>query len=124
MKITVQYDPRYIKRMGYEGLTKQEIDKKEKERLQGSNKTYATTKKKWGNYMPKKLFSISEPLALRLEQVAKEQKTTQSSIIQASLLVYLMMDKGNNTISKQIQELSSKNQTIILKELDKIVKKD
>jgi hypothetical protein len=74
--------------------------------------------------MPKKLFSISEPLALRLEQVAKEQKTTQSSIIQASLLVYLMMDKGNNTISKQIQELSSKNQTIILKELDKIVKKD
>jgi hypothetical protein len=74
--------------------------------------------------MPKKLFTISEPLALRLEQVAKEQKTTQSSIIQASLLVYLMMDKGNNTISKQIQELSSKNQTIILKELDKIVKKD
>ena len=74
--------------------------------------------------MPKKLFSISEPLALRLEQVAKEQKTTQSSIIQASLLVYLMMDKGNNTISKQIQELTSKNQRIILKELDKLDKKD
>jgi hypothetical protein len=74
--------------------------------------------------MPKKLFSISEPLALRLEQIAKEQKTTQSSIIQASLLVYLMMDKGNNTISKQIQELTSKNQKIILKELDKIDKKD
>jgi hypothetical protein len=74
--------------------------------------------------MPKKLFSISEPLALRLEQVAKEQKTTQSSIIQASLLVYLMMDKGNNTISKQIQELTSKNQRVILKELDKLDKKD
>jgi hypothetical protein len=74
--------------------------------------------------MPKKLFSISEPLALRLEQIAKEQKTTQSSIIQASLLVYLMMDKGNNTISKQIQELTSKNQKIILKELDKLDKKD
>jgi hypothetical protein len=74
--------------------------------------------------MPKKLFSISEPLALRLEQVAKEQKTTQSSIIQASLLVYLMMDKGNNTITKQIQELTSKNQRVILKELDKLDKKD
>jgi hypothetical protein len=74
--------------------------------------------------MPKKLFSISEPLALRLEQIAKEQKTTQSSIIQASLMVYLMMDKGNNTISKQIQELTSKNQRIILKELDKLDKKD
>jgi hypothetical protein len=73
--------------------------------------------------MPKKLFTISEPLALRLEQVAKEQKTTQSSIIQASLLVYLMMDKGNNTITKQIQELTSKNQRIILKELDKLDKK-
>jgi hypothetical protein len=46
MKITVQYDPRYIKRMGYEGLTKQEIDKKEIERLQGSKKTYSKTKKK------------------------------------------------------------------------------
>jgi hypothetical protein len=46
MRITVQYDPRFIKRMGYEGLTKQEIDKKEKERLQGSKKTYATPKKK------------------------------------------------------------------------------
>jgi hypothetical protein len=46
MRIIVQYDPRYIKRMGYEGLTKQEIDKKEKERLQGSKKTYSITKKK------------------------------------------------------------------------------
>ena len=74
--------------------------------------------------MIKKLFSISEPLVLRLEQIAKEQKTTQSRIIEASLMVYLMMDKGNNTITKQIQELTSKNQKIILKELDKLDKKD
>ena len=46
MRIIVQYDPRYIKRMGYEGLTKQEIDKKELERLQGSKKTSSKTKKK------------------------------------------------------------------------------
>jgi len=46
MRITVQYDARYIKRMGYEGLTKQEIDKKEKERLQGSKKTSSSIKKK------------------------------------------------------------------------------
>jgi hypothetical protein len=46
MTYTVQYDARFIKRMGYQGLTKQQIDKKEIERLQGSNKTYSTTKKK------------------------------------------------------------------------------
>jgi hypothetical protein len=46
MRIIVQYDERYIKRMGYQGLTKQEIDKKEIERLQSSKKTYSTTKKK------------------------------------------------------------------------------
>jgi hypothetical protein len=46
MRITVQYDARFIKRMGYEGLTKQEIDKKEKERLQGLKKTSSSTKKK------------------------------------------------------------------------------
>jgi len=46
MRIIVQYDERYIRRMGYQGLTKQQIDKKEKERLQGSNKTYSTPKKK------------------------------------------------------------------------------
>ena len=74
--------------------------------------------------MIKKLFSISEPLALRLEQIAKEQKTTQSRIIETSLMVYLMMDKGNNTISKQLQELTSKNQKLILQEMDKIIKKD
>jgi hypothetical protein len=74
--------------------------------------------------MIKKLFSISEPLVLRLEQIAKEQKTTQSRIIEASLMVYLMMDKGNNNITKQIQELTTKNQKIILKELDKLDKKD
>ena len=49
MRIVVQYDPRYIKRMGYEGLTKQEIDKKEIERLQSSKKTSSKPKKKWGN---------------------------------------------------------------------------
>ena len=49
MRIIVQYDERYIRRMGYQGLTKQQIDKKEKERLQGSNKTYSTPKKKWGH---------------------------------------------------------------------------
>jgi hypothetical protein len=32
--------------MGYEGLTKQEIDKKEIERLQGLKKTSSSTKKK------------------------------------------------------------------------------
>jgi predicted transcriptional regulator len=74
--------------------------------------------------MIKKLFSISEPLALRLEQIAKDQKTTQSRIIETSLMVYLMMDKGNNTISKQLQELTSKNQKLILQEMDKIIKKD
>jgi hypothetical protein len=46
MRIIVQYDPRYIKRMGYEGLTKQEIDKKEIERLQGSKITLSKPKKK------------------------------------------------------------------------------
>jgi hypothetical protein len=39
-------------------------------------------------------------------------------------MVSLMMDKGNNTISKQLQELTSKNQKLILQEMDKIIKKD
>lgn len=68
----------------------------------------------------KKLFSISEPLCLQLEEMAKNHRTTQSRIIESALMVYLLMDSSNKANTKKIDKIVKNNQTEILTELQRI----
>lgn len=72
--------------------------------------------------MIKKLVSLSDTMAKRLEQTAKEQKTTQSRIIETALVVYTMMNIGAPLQAQKLQEMIPNNQIDIFDELDRLSK--
>ena len=72
--------------------------------------------------MIKKLISFSDPMALRLEQLAKEQSTTQSRIIETALTIYTMVHIGAPLQAQKLQEMIPTNQVDIFQELERIKK--
>lgn len=72
--------------------------------------------------MKKKLISFSEPMALRLEQMAQEQGTTQSRIVETALTIFTMVQIGAPLQAQKLQEMIPKNQIDIFQELERIKK--
>ena len=72
--------------------------------------------------MIKKLISMSEPMALRLEQLAQEQGTTQSRIVETALTIFTMVQIGAPLQAQRLQEMIPKNQVDIFQELERIKK--
>ena len=70
--------------------------------------------------MTKKLISMSEIMADRLETLAKEQGTTQSRIIETALTLYTMIQIGAPLQAQKLQEMIPKNQIDIFQELERI----
>jgi hypothetical protein len=70
--------------------------------------------------MTKKLISMSEIMADRLESLAKEQGTTQSRIIETALTLYTMIQIGAPLQAQKLQEMIPKNQIDIFQELERI----
>jgi hypothetical protein len=70
--------------------------------------------------MTKKLISMSEIMAQRLESLAKEQGTTQSRIIETALTLYTMIQIGAPLQAQKLQEMIPKNQIDIFQELERI----
>lgn len=70
--------------------------------------------------MTKKLISMSELMASRLESLAKEQGTTQSRIIETALTLYTMIQIGAPLQAQKLQEMIPNNQIDIFQELERI----
>ncbi len=58
----------------------------------------------------KKLFSLSDNVAQRLEQIAKEQKTSQSKLVETAIVIYLMIQYGAPEQAIKLNDLIPKNQ--------------
>jgi hypothetical protein len=74
--------------------------------------------------MTKKLISMSEIMANRLESLAIEQGTTQSRIIETALTLYTMIQIGAPLQAQKLQEMIPKNQIDIFELLEKKIKKN
>jgi predicted transcriptional regulator len=74
--------------------------------------------------MTKKLISMSEIMADRLQSLAKEQGTTQSRIIETALTLYTMIQIGAPLQAQKLQEMIPKNQIDIFELLEKKIKKN
>jgi hypothetical protein len=74
--------------------------------------------------MIKKLISFNDTMALKLEELTKEHKTTQSRVIESALMIYILMNAGSKQTTNKINNIVSEHQDIIFKDLDKITKKD
>jgi predicted transcriptional regulator len=68
----------------------------------------------------KKLFSISQPLCIKLEEIAKNHRTTQSRIIESALTIYLLMETANKSNTKKIDKIVRTNQELLLTEIEKL----
>jgi histidinol dehydrogenase len=73
--------------------------------------------------MIKKMFSVSELMAKTIEDLAKQQNTTQSRIIETSLMMYVLFNTASPEATKKINKLVSEHQEIIYNDLEKIIKK-
>jgi len=66
---------------------------------------------------------MSVQLSDRLTQLAKEQGTTQSRIVETALTIYIMLNYGSPEQAKKMTDLSTSNQIDIFQELDKLDKR-
>ena len=70
----------------------------------------------------KKTFSISDNVVLRLEQVAKENNSTQSKIVETALIIYMMIQHGAPDQTKMLSDMIPKNQLSLFEVLDSVKK--
>ena len=57
----------------------------------------------------KKLLTLSNQLSDRLAQLAKEQSTTQSRIVETALTIYIMLNYGSPKQAKNLSDMKLSN---------------
>jgi len=67
----------------------------------------------------KKLLSISDNVSKALEQHAKENRTTQSKVVEVAISLYLAMHQGAKAMSNQINSFTEQGKKDLFDEINK-----